>query len=124
MTVPAELRAMRRWLPITIVLGAAVAEALGLGQLPFYLLLVAVPIVAATALSAFGELLDGRFEPAESLQTILYGVALLLLVGGAAAGSTAFALSGCLAAFALQALLGLGVELKRPAPGEPARLER
>jgi hypothetical protein len=124
LTVPAELRAMRRWLPITIVLGAAVAEALGLGQLPLYLLLVAVPIVAATALSAFGELLDGRFEPAESLQAILYGVALLLLVGGAAAGSTAFALSGCLAAFALQALLGLGVELKRPAPGEPARLER
>ena len=118
MTVLAELRAMRRWLPITIVLAAAVAEALGLGQIPFYLLLVAVPIVAATALAAFGELLDGRFEPAESLQAILYGVALLVLVGGAAAGSTAFALSGCLAAFALQALLGLGVELKRPAPGE------
>jgi hypothetical protein len=118
LTVLAELRAMRRWFPITIVLGAAIAEALGLGQLPFYLLLVAVPIVAAMALAAFGELLDGRFEPAESLQAILYGVALLLLVGGAAAGSTAFALSGCLAAFALQALLGLGVELKRPAPGE------
>ena len=115
MTVLAELRAMRRWLPITIVLSAAVAEATGLGQIPFYLLLVAVPIVAAMALTAFGELLDGRFEPAESLQAILYGVALLLLVGGAAAGSTAFALSGCLAAFALQALLGLGVELKRPA---------
>jgi hypothetical protein len=118
LTVLAELLAMRRWFPITIVLSAAVAEALGLGQLPFYLLLVAVPIVAATALTAFGELLDGRFEPAESLQAILYGVALLLLVGGAAAGSTAFALSGCLAAFALQALLGLGVELKRPVPGE------
>jgi hypothetical protein len=40
---------------------------------------------------------------------------LLLLVAGAAAGSTAFALSGCLATFALQALLGVGAELKRPA---------
>ena len=117
MTVLAELRAMRRWLPITIVLAAAVAEALGLGQLAFCLLLVAVPIVAAMALAAFGELLDRRFEPAESLQALLYGVALLLLVAGAAAGSTAFALSGCLAAFALQALLGLGVELKRPVSG-------
>lgn len=117
MSVFAELRAMRRWLPITIVLAAAVAEAMGLGLIPFYLLLVAVPIVAAMALTAFGELLDGRFEPAESLQAILYGVALLLLVAGAAAGSTAFALSGCLAAFALQALLGLGVELKRPVSG-------
>jgi hypothetical protein len=116
-SVSGELRAMRRWLPITIVLAAVVAEAMGLGQIPFYLLLVAVPIVAAMALTAFGELLDGRFEPAESLQAILYGVALLLLVAGAAAGSTAFALSGCLAAFALQALLGIGVELKRPVSG-------
>lgn len=115
MRVSGELRAMRRWLPITIVLAAAVAEAIGLGQVAFYLLLIAVPIVAATALSAFGELLDRRFEPAESLQALLYGVALLLLVAGAAAGSTAFGLSACLAAFALQALLGLGVELSRPA---------
>jgi len=113
--VPGELRAMRRWLPITVVLAAAVAEALGLGQIAFYLLLVAVPIVATAALTVFGELLDGRFEPAESLQALLYGLALLLLVAGAAAGSTAFALSACLAAFALQALLGVGAELKKPA---------
>ena len=124
MIVLAELRAMRRWLPITIVLAAAVAEALGMGQLPFYLLLVAVPIVAAMALTAFGDLLDAKFEPAESLEALLYGVALILMVAGAAAGSTAFALSGCLAAFALQALLGVGVELRRPTATEPARLER
>jgi hypothetical protein len=116
MRVSGELRAMRRWLPITIVLAAAVAEAAGLGQIAFYLLLAAVPIVAATALTMFGELLDSRFDPAESLQALLYAVALLLLVAGAAAGSTAFALSACLATFALQALLGLGVELKRPEP--------
>ena len=122
MRVSGELRAMRRWLPITVVLAAAVAEAIGLGQIAFYLLLVAVPIVAASALMLFGELLDARFEPAESLQALLYGVALLLLVAGAAAGSPAFALSACLATFALQALLGLGVELRRPV--EPARLER
>ena len=76
-----------------------------------------MPIVAATALTMFGELLDSRFEPAESLQALLYCVALLLLVAGAAAGSTAFALSACLATFALQALLGIGVELRRPVPG-------
>ncbi len=58
MRVSGELRAMRRWLPITIVLAAAVAEAVGLGQIAFYLLLVAVPLVAATALTSFGELLD------------------------------------------------------------------
>ena len=117
MTVIAELRAMRRWLPNAIVLAAAVAQAVGMRDIAFYLLLVAVPIVAATALTVFGELLDSRFEPAESLQALLYGVALLLLVLGAAAGSTAFALSACLATFALQALLGVGVELKKPATG-------
>ena len=115
MTVSAELRAMTRWIPITIVLAAAVSEAFRLGELPFYLLLIAVPVVAASALTAFGELLDRQFEPAESLQAILSCVALLMLVAGAAAGSTAFAISACLAAFALQALLGIGAELKRPA---------
>ena len=53
-------------------------------------------------------------EPAAALDTLLYGVALLVLVAGAAAGSTAFAISGCLAVFGLQALLGAGVELRRP----------
>jgi hypothetical protein len=115
MIVATELRAMRRWLPITIVLAAAVAQAVGMGQIAFYLLLAAVPIVAASALTVFGELLDSGFEAAESLEALLYGLALLLLVGGAAAGSTAFALSACLATFALQALLGVGSELKRPA---------
>jgi hypothetical protein len=115
LTVSAELRAMRRWLPITVVLAAAVSEAIGLRHVSFYLLLVAVPIVATSALTAFGELLDRQFEPAESLQAILSCVGLLMLVAGAAAGSTAFAISACLAAFALQALLGLGAELKRPA---------
>ena len=117
--MPGEVRAMRRWLPITVALAAAAAEAIGAGQLAFYLLLVAVPIIAAGGLTAFGELLDGwgssPLEPVASLQALLDGLALLLLVAGAAAGSTAFALSGCLAAFALQALLGLGVELRRPA---------
>jgi hypothetical protein len=117
--VTGEVRPMQRWLPITVALGAATAEALGAGQLALYLLLAAVPIIAARGLTAFGELLDAwgsaPLEPVASLQALLYGVALLLLVAGAAAGSTAFALSGCLAVFALQALLGLGVELRRPA---------
>jgi hypothetical protein len=117
--VSSEVQAMRRWVPMAIVLTAAVADALGAGQLAFYLLLAAVPIVAAGALAAFGELLDTRapspLEPVSALEALLYGVALLLLIAGAAAGSTVFALSGCLATFALQALLGVGVELRRPA---------
>ena len=109
---------MRPWLPIALVLSAAGADLVGAPIIAFYLLLAAVPIVAVGGLLAFGELLDARavapVEPAVALDTLLYGIALLVLVAGAAAGSTMFALSGCLAVFGLQALLGAGVELRRP----------
>ena len=119
---------MRPWLPIALVLAAAGAGLVGAPIISFYLLLLAVPIVAVGGLLAFGELLDARatalIEPAAALDTLLYGVALLVLVAGAAAGSTAFAISGCLAVFGLQALLGaaeLGVEGLQSAPGRAAR---
>ena len=110
---------MRPWLPIALVLTAALTDIVGAPILSFYLLLAAVPIVAVGALLAFGELLDGRtdapVEPAVALDVLLYGVALLVLVAGAAAGSMFFAWSGCLVVFGLQALLGASVELRRPA---------
>jgi hypothetical protein len=110
---------MRPWLPIALVLTSALCDLVGAPILSFYLLLAAVPVVAVGALLSFGELLDARavapVEPAAALDALLYGVALLVLVAGAAAGSMIFALSGCLAVFGLQALLGAGVELRRPA---------
>lgn len=110
---------VQRWLPVSFALVAAGAEAAGARQLSLYLLLAAVPVVAVGALSAFGELLDARAagpaEPVTALDPLLYAVALLLLVSGAAAGSPAFAISACLAVFALQVLLGLSVELRSPA---------
>ena len=114
-----EPRPMRRWSPIAIALAAAGAGAVGEPRLSSYLVLAAVPVTAVVALAAFGELLDtravARVEPVAALETLLLGVALLLLVAGAAAGATAFAVSGCLAVFGVQALLGLSVELRRPA---------
>jgi hypothetical protein len=111
---------MRRWLPIAIALVAAAADAAGEPRASFYLVLAAVPVTAVGALAAFGELLDARaaapVEPVSALEPLLFGIALLLLVVGTAAGATAFAISGCLAVFGLQALLGLSVELRRPAP--------
>jgi hypothetical protein len=110
---------MRRWLPIAIALAAAGAEAAGEPGLAFNLVLAAVPITAICALAALGELLDHRaaapVEPVAALEPLLFGIALLLLVAGAAAGAPAFAVSGCLAVFGVQALLGLSLELKRPA---------
>ena len=114
-----EPRSMRRWLPIAIALAAAGAEASGADGLAFNLVLLAVPVTAVGALAALGELLDNRalapVEPAEAIEPLLFAVALLLLVAGAAAGAPAFAVSGCLAVFGVQAVLGLSVELKRPA---------
>jgi hypothetical protein len=110
---------MRRSIPIAIALAAGAAGAAGAPRLSSYLVLAAVPATAVGALIAFGELLDARaagaVEPAAALETLLFGVALLLLVAGAAAGSPTFAISGCLAVFGVQALLGLSVELRRPA---------
>jgi hypothetical protein len=113
-----ECAGMRPWVPIALVLAAAGAGLAGAPVISFYLLLMAVPMVAVGGLLALGELLDSRatapIEPAAALDTLLYGIALLVLVFGAAAGSTVFALSGCLAVFGVQALLGAGVELRRP----------
>jgi hypothetical protein len=115
-----EPRPMRRSLPIAIALAAAGAQAIGEPGLAFNLVLLAVPVTAVGALVALGELLDNRtltsVEPAEALEPLLFAVALLLLVAGAAAGAPGFAISGCLAVFGVQALLGLSVELRRPAP--------
>lgn len=111
---------MRRWLPIAIAIAAAGAETAGEPRLAFNLVLAAVPVTAIGALAALGELLDSRavapVEPAAALEPFLFGVALLLLVAGAAAGAPGFAVSGCLAVFGVQALLGLSAELRRPAP--------
>ncbi|MEP6908918.1 MAG: hypothetical protein ABI896_00650 [Actinomycetota bacterium] len=109
---------MRPWFPIAIALAAAVSGAAGAPRLSFYLVLAAVPVTAVGALSAFGDFLDARaagpVEPVSALEPLLIGMALLLLVAGAAAGAPAFAISGCLAVFGVQALLGLSVELRRP----------
>jgi len=110
---------MRRWVPLAIALTAALAQIAGAPVLAFYLLLLAVPVLAWYALSLFGELLDARpsgaVEPLVMLEPLLSAVALFCVVAGTAAGSVLFALWGCLAAYGLQTLLGLGTELRSPA---------
>ena len=116
----------RRWVPILIALTAAAAEASGYRGLAFYLLLLAVPVLASCALGLLGELLDARADrpvaPTAALEPFLAGLALLLVVAGTAGGSVAFALWGCLGAYGLQTAFLLGAELRSPAP--VAQLER
>jgi hypothetical protein len=110
---------MRRWLPLSIALVAAATQIAGAPVIAFYLMLLAVPVLASCALWLFGELLDARaagtVPPAVALEPFLSGLALLFVVAGTAAGSVLFALWGCLAVYGLQTLLGLSVELRRPA---------
>lgn len=110
----------RRWLPIAIALAAAAAEARGYRGLAFYFLLLAVPVLASCALGLLGELLDARaagpVAPTAALEPFLAGLALLFVIGGTAVGSVAFALWGCLVVYAVQVAVGLGVELRAPAP--------
>ena len=58
---------------------------------------------------------QGWCSPPAMLEPLLSAVALLCVVAGTAAGSVLFALWGCLAAYGLQTLLGLGTELRSPA---------
>ena len=111
---------MRRpWLPIVIALAAAAAVATGASTLALYVLLALVPVNAACALGAFGDLLDARakgpVDPGIALEPALASLALVLVVAGTAANAVVFALTGCLAVYFLQALLGLSLELRSPA---------
>ena len=116
---------MRLWAPIGIVLFAGLAQATGAPVIAFYVLLLAVPVLAACALSLLGDLLDARaagpVEPATALEPFLAGIALLIVVWGTAANSIVMTLCGCFAVYAVQVALRLGVELRSPAPR--ARLE-
>lgn len=102
---------------IALVLGAALADATGHHALAYYALVTAVPVVAVTALSGLGDVLDGSAaEPHDRGIALLSALALpFVLLGTAvrapllsdgpppAIGVTAVVLA--LAIFAVQALV-------------------
>ena len=102
---------------ISLVLGAALADAAGEHSLAYYALVTAVPVVAVAALSALGDVLDGSApEPHDRGIAVLSALALpFVLLGTAvrapllaegpppAMGVTAVVIA--LAIFAVQALV-------------------
>jgi hypothetical protein len=125
----------RRWLPIGLALLAATLDAADVHVAAFYLLVLAVPVTAVSALAALGELLDARVEgragAALLLQPVLWAAALLLLVLSTALRASAIGdvavpalsanvLSGCLALLCLEALVAVFAE----SPTEAARRPR
>ncbi|HUP33194.1 MAG TPA: hypothetical protein VM184_09200 [Gaiellaceae bacterium] len=102
---------------VSLVLGAALADAAGLHSLAYYALVAAVPVVAIAALSGLGDVLDGSAaEPhdrgiamlsALALPFVLLGTAVRapLLAEGPPPAIGVTAVVATLAIFAVQALV-------------------
>ena len=121
-----ERREMSRQLgPAALVVAAGVADAVGRSDLAFYALLVAVPIIAAAALAAYGDLVAAeRPVPAGvSLQALLWGLSVVLVTASAAVRAPAFdsvvpavggsTLTACLVIVSFQAVVAAAAELRR-----------
>jgi hypothetical protein len=110
---------------ISLVVCAALADAAGRHSLAYYALVLAVPLVAVAALSALGDVLDGSSaEPhargmaaltALALPFVLLGAAVRapLLADGPPPAIGVTAVVGCLALFAVQALLAATLVVPR-----------
>ncbi len=102
---------------ISLVVGAALADAAGRHSLAYYALVVAVPLVALAALSALGDVLDGTAaEPHDRGMAALTALALpscswappcarRSLADGPPPAIGVTAVVVCLAVFAVQALV-------------------
>lgn len=116
----------RRALPALLVAAASLADSAGDHRVALYVLLAAVPALAATTLAAFGEHLDGGADASRQLQGILSALALLLVVAGATVRAPAVldgalpplaapTLIACLCVLALEAAVGAArVSVERP----------
>lgn len=78
-------RMILRLASVGLVLGAALADAGGEHSLAYYALVTAVPVVAVTALSGLGDVLDGSAaEPRDRCIALLSAFALPLVLLGTA----------------------------------------
>ncbi|HZU20208.1 MAG TPA: hypothetical protein VE982_03215 [Gaiellaceae bacterium] len=80
---------MRRVLPGLLAVVAAYADGRGSHGTAFYALLCAIPFTAVSALDSFGAFLEQRDDAVRGVQTVLWAVALGLLVLSCAARSPA-----------------------------------
>jgi hypothetical protein len=117
-------------LPALLVVLAVAADSGGAHALALDALLGAVPFVAVSAITAFGDYLDARDDSVVALQTVLWGLVLVLLVFSCAMRSDAIggvpplAVSSLVAALALLVLKGIVAAapyLRRLAELRPAK---
>lgn len=106
---------------ISLVLGAALADAAGEHSLAYHALVIAVPVVAVAALGALGDVLDGSAaKPHDRGIAVLFALALPFVLLGAAVRAPLLsessppalgvvAVIAALAIFAVQALVRASV---------------
>ncbi|HWB21411.1 MAG TPA: hypothetical protein VG652_00830 [Gaiellaceae bacterium] len=120
----------RRALPAVLVLLAAVADSYGAHSLAFDALLGAVPFAAVAALASFGDYLDTRDDAVLGFQSLLWGVAVALLVLSCAMRSASVSgvpplaissLVACLVIFAIKTVLALAPWALRLTDLRPAK---
>ena len=115
----------RTALSAAILLAAVLADSTGARSVAFYLILAAIPAVAISALSFFGDLVEGSADDeAGALYVGLTAMALVLLVIGAAVRANALrdaglpalgtsAVIGALALIGLQLTVWMSLHLSR-----------
>ena len=114
------------------MLAAAIADGHGSHGLAFDALLAAVPFTAVSAIVTFGDHLERRDDPLLTMQSLLWAVALALVVLSCAARSPAShthtlpalgwsSLVACLGVFALKVCLGAAPYARRLAHVRPAK---
>jgi hypothetical protein len=120
----------RRYFPGLLVAVAALADSRGRHGLALDALLIAVPFAAVAAIGAFGGYLDRRDDAVVALQTLLWGVALVLLIVSCEVRSNALhgvpplavsSLVACLGVFAIKAGVAVAPYVRRLAELRPAK---
>jgi ABC-type uncharacterized transport system permease subunit len=122
----------RRALPAILALLAAFADSRGSHGLAFDALIGAIPLTAVAALECFGAYLDDRTDGLRGIQSLLWSLALALLVLSCAARSPATqadtlpalgwsALVLALVVFGLKACVAIAPQLRRLSFAQPAK---
>jgi hypothetical protein len=124
----------RRAVPAGLVVAAAFADASGSPRLAFYALLALVPVAAAVALGAYGDLLEQPLSPEEaaprSLQVLLWGLLVVFAVVGTATRAPALgegvvpkaavtALIACVVVLSVEGIVELVALARRPRERRP-----
>lgn len=102
----------RQLWPLALVVAAALAYSADRPSVSHYLLLIAIPVIGAAALSSYGEVVAG--EGGSPGRTALWTLALAVVVASVALPTLgSIALFACLVLVGIEGVAALATELRR-----------